>query len=149
VGCPDPNDWDYSRWYPCHSGFAPIARRGIRDFARLCGLGQRALIGIESAAGEAINNAIEHGHHPEKGIQVRARRLAGGLVVEVQDYGIGFKAKLREASRPALAPRGYGIRIMTGTMDLVEFSDAGRCVRLTIYDRSPKSTSITLSPRAG
>jgi anti-sigma regulatory factor (Ser/Thr protein kinase) len=121
----------------------------VRDFALLCGFGEGDLVGIESAAGEAINNAVEHGHHPEKGIRVRARRLANGLVVEIQDYGVGFKAKLREASRQQLAPRGYGIRIMTGTMDVVEFSDAGRCVRLTIYHRSPKSTSITLPPPSG
>lgn len=146
--CPDAHDWEYSRWYPCHSGFAPIARRGVRDFAFLCGFSERELIGIESAAGEAINNAIEHGHHPEKGFRVSARRLATGFLIEIQDYGVGFKAKLREASRQPLAPRGYGIRIMTGTMDVVEFSDAGRCVRMTTYCRSPKSTSMTLPPRS-
>lgn len=148
MGCPDPDEWEYSRWYPCHSGFAPIARRGVRDFAALCGFGQRDLIRIESAAGEAINNAVEHGYHPDKGIRVRARRIAKGLMIEIQDYGAGFRAKLRDVTRPPLAPRGYGIRIMTGTMDLVEFSDAGRCVRLTVYRGSPKSTSITLPPRS-
>ncbi len=144
--CPKTDDWEYSRWYPCHAVFAPIARRGVRDFAALCGYGERELIDIESAAGEAINNAIEHGHHPEKGIRVRARRLADGLLIEIQDYGVGFRAKLREVNRQALAPRGYGIRIMTATMDVVEFSDAGRCVRLTLHHRSPKSTSMTLPP---
>jgi len=136
VGCPNPDDW-YVRWYPCHPGFARIARRGLREFAQRCGFGNRVLDDIESAAGEALANAVEHGHHPEKGVAVRARCLANGIAIEVHDSGPGFPGDLRSRNKDTLTPRGYGIRLMTTLMDSVEFTDNGRCVRLTKYLTPP------------
>jgi anti-sigma regulatory factor (Ser/Thr protein kinase) len=134
VACPDEDDvWVYSRWYPCQSGFAQIARRGLREFAIRCGFEGAGLTDIESAVGEALANAIEHGHHPEKGFTVRANCLPDRLLIEVRDGGPGCEEDLRDRNRSKMAPRGYGIRIMTTVMDAVEFSERGTCVRLTKY----------------
>jgi len=133
VGCPNLGDWAYSRWYPCHAGFARIARRGIREHAARCRFEGAALDDIETAVGEALANAVEHGHHPEKGVTVKARELGNGIVIEIHDSGPGFEGDLRHRNRMLLTPRGYGIRLMTMLMDVVEFTDGGRCVRLTKY----------------
>lgn len=137
MGSPDPDEWVYTRWYPCHAGFVHIARRGIREFAARCGYAGKDLDDVENAVGEAVTNAIEHRSHPEQGVTVTARRIPNGITIEVRDQGRGFEASLLERNRRKLAPRGYGIRIMTASMNAVEFADNGRCVRLTKYlDRS-------------
>lgn len=135
MGCPHLDDWVYVRWYPCHAGFARLARRGLREFAVRCGFTGEALDDIESAAGEAVANAVEHGHHPEKGVSVKARCLDNGILIEVHDNGPGFKGDLRDRNRRRIMPRGYGIRLMTTLMDAVEFTDNGRRVRLTKFLR--------------
>jgi anti-sigma regulatory factor (Ser/Thr protein kinase) len=138
VGCPHLDDWVYVRWYPCHAGFAKLARRGLREFAARCGFERPALDDIESAAGEALANAVEHGHNAEKGIVVKARSIASGMLIEIHDNGPGFTGDLRTRNGRRLMPRGYGIRLMTTLMDAVEFTDNGRCVRLTKYLEPPR-----------
>lgn len=138
MGCPHLEEWVYVRWYPCHAGFAKLARRGLREFAARFGFERKVLDDIESAVGEAVANAFEHGHHAEKGVTVRARSLTNGLTIEIHDAGPGFKGDLRTHNGPQLTPRGYGIRLMTTLMDAVEFADNGRCVRLTKYLEPPR-----------
>ena len=138
MGCPHLEEWVYVRWYPCHAGFAKLARRGLREFAARLGFERRALDDIESAAGEALANAVEHGHHPEKGVTVKARQLANGLSIVIHDSGPGFKGDVEAHNGRRKAPRGYGIRLMTTLMDAVEFADNGRCVRLTKYLEPPR-----------
>lgn len=137
MGCPHLDDWVYVRWYPCHAGFAKLARRGLREFAARCGFGRKALDDIESAVGEAMAGAVAYGHRPEKGVVVKARSFANGLIIEIHDNGPGFKGDLRTRNGGRLTPRGYGVRLMTTLMDAVEFRDNGRCVRLTKYLEPP------------
>jgi anti-sigma regulatory factor (Ser/Thr protein kinase) len=138
VGCPHLDDWAYVRWYPCHAGFAKLARRGLREFAARCGFERKVLDDIESAVGEAIAGAVGYSRNAEKGVVVKARTLANGLTVEIHDSGPGFKGDLRSQNEGRLTPRGYGVRLMTTLMDAVEFADNGRCVRLTKYLEPPR-----------
>lgn len=137
MGCPHLDDWTYVRWYPCHAGFAKLARRGLREFATRCGFDSAALDDIESAAGEALANAVVHGRDAERGVTVKARLAGGGLTIEIHDSGPGFAGDLRTRNS-RFTPRGYGIRLMTTLMDQVEFTDNGRCVRLTKYLERPR-----------
>lgn len=130
MGCPHLDDWSYVRWYPCHASFAKLARRGLREFAARCGFDAGALDDIESAAGEALANAVVHGRNAEQGVTVKARLVGTSLTIEIHDSGPGFAGDLR-ARNTRFTPRGYGIRLMTTLMDQVEFTDNGRCVRLT------------------
>jgi anti-sigma regulatory factor (Ser/Thr protein kinase) len=95
----------------------------------LCG---QALNDFESAVGEALANAAEHGHVAGSNFQVYARFEDGAVTVEVKDDGPGF-AGWRDPNfvRPASdAPRGLGLFIMGSLMDKIEFADGGTRVRL-------------------
>ncbi len=86
---------------------------------------------IETAVGEALANAAEHGHQVGSGFEVRVFVERDSIVIEVQDEGRGFLCD-PAAPKPAHdAPRGFGIYLMRHLMDQVDFDERGSCVRLT------------------
>ncbi len=86
---------------------------------------------IETAVGEALANAAEHGHQAGSGFEVRVFVERDSIVIEVQDEGRGFLCN-PSAPKPAHdAPRGFGIYLMRHLMDQVDFDERGSCVRLT------------------
>jgi anti-sigma regulatory factor (Ser/Thr protein kinase) len=90
------------------------------------------LADIETAIGEALANAAEHGHRPGGAFDVAAYVDGGVAVIEVLDEGAGFTTSLAE---PATLPRpdvsrGFGIFLMRELMDSLEYDEQGRCVRL-------------------
>ena len=89
------------------------------------------LADIETAVGEALANAAEHGHRAGSGFEVRVFVEHDRVVIEVQDEGGGFQSG-PAAPKPAHdAPRGFGIYLMRHLMDEVNFDESGSCVRLT------------------
>lgn len=110
---------------------AASARRSL--IAHLAGLGfpPAELADIETAVGEALANAAEHGHRAESGFEVRFSIDNDRVVIEVQDEGGGFAAAPPSQSPPHDAPRGFGIFLMRNLMDEVQFDARGTCVRLT------------------
>lgn len=108
-----------------------IARRAVSDFARHCGFDRPALSDIESALGEALANAVEHGHRDHGWFRVNCEFDAEVLVMEVKDLGGGFDFEQPiAAERAELQPRGFGRTIMRACMDDVHYSDGGTRVRL-------------------
>ena len=100
--------------------------------AHIAGFGfpQQQLSDIETAIGEALANAAEHGHRVESRFDVRIFVERAMLVIEVQDDGAGFVAQPLDDEPVHDAPRGFGIYLMRHLMDEVDYNAGGTCVRL-------------------
>jgi anti-sigma regulatory factor (Ser/Thr protein kinase) len=123
---------NYRATYPCGYGSVRKARHALIAFAALCGFESDELIDIESAAGEALANAAEHGDRTASaGFSVNATCDDADLVIEIKDHGAGFDADAVVFSVPEpLAVRGHGIYLMRMLMDEVAYSERGTRVRL-------------------
>ena len=89
------------------------------------------LADIETALGEALANAAEHGHHNDTCFEVRAFVERDRIVIEIQDEGGGFRSAPATPKPAHDAPRGFGIYLMRHLMDEVHFDEGGTRVRLT------------------
>jgi serine/threonine-protein kinase RsbW len=123
----------YRARFPNTRRAAALARRAIVDHVARYGYRKQDLSDIETAAGEALANAVEHGHRDESGFEVRIAIDATRIVIEVQDDGTGFHTPSGTGAKSPGhdAPRGFGIYLMHHLMDEVEFTERGTCVRLT------------------
>jgi len=109
----------------------PLARNSIARFALLCGFSRDEVEDIRVAAGEALNNAVEHGHAGRSsGFSVQCSFADDVLTIEVRDNGTGFSADGRVSDTPGDGDRGFGIFLMRKLMDVVRFEREGTCVRL-------------------
>ncbi len=111
-------------------------RRRVMELAKTLPFTHGALSDIETAVGEAAVNAVRHGAvlESEHYVRVQCECQGDAFFVEITDHGHGF--------RPELVPipvaedmnlNGYGLWLMHGLMDEVEFSPAphgGTTVRL-------------------
>ena len=118
--------------FPADTGQLAPARARLRRWLDSCApgtrIGQDALV----AAGEAVANAIEHGHRDNPGgeIRLRAATTAGRLWLTVIDSGSWLP--------PGPAPaqyRGKGVMLMRALMDNVNI-EAG-----------PAGTTVTMDAR--
>jgi serine/threonine-protein kinase RsbW len=111
----------------CHARHAFVA------FAQTAGFDGVELQELELAVGEALANAVEHGHALGGSIEVRASCRNEVFTVEVKDDGRGFTTWENPAAAPRAesSPRGFGIHIMRALVDRVEFLDGGTRVVLT------------------
>jgi anti-sigma regulatory factor (Ser/Thr protein kinase) len=122
----------YRASLPRGLGAVRQARRALIDFAAQCGFDNGVLDDVESAVGEALANAAEHGDCAQ-GIDIMATFDQSRLVIEVKDHGVGFDcgAALERASAPdANGNRGFGIFLMRTLMDEVAYSDCGSRIQL-------------------
>jgi serine/threonine-protein kinase RsbW len=110
---------------------AAFARRSLIAHIAAYGYPDGDLADIETAVGEALANAAEHGHRGGSGFEVRAFVQRDRIVIEVQDEGGGFRAAAYSPKPAHDAPRGFGIYLMRHLMDEVDFDKGGTCVRLT------------------
>ncbi len=111
----------------------PRIRRALTNFAQTCGFSGQELADVESAIGEALANAAEHGGSGGAAmIDVVAFVDGAMLVVDVIDHGRGFlRWEDSTSERPISdSPRGYGIFMMRQLMDKVTYSDNGATLRL-------------------
>ncbi len=90
------------------------------------------LADIETAIGEALANAAEHGHRPGGAIDVALYVEGAQAVIEVRDQGGGFARSPNQVAEQPRSdmPRGFGIFLMRALMDELEFGEHGRRVRL-------------------
>jgi len=112
----------------------PLARNAIAGFARICGFNNEEVADIRIAAGEALSNAVEHGHsRRSSGFSVRCSYDEEILTIEIRDNGDGFLPEGGTRASAALdeQERGFGILLMRRTMDGVSFERNGTLVRLT------------------
>jgi anti-sigma regulatory factor (Ser/Thr protein kinase) len=108
--------------FPAEIGQLPPVRARLRQWLDGCGLGQRLAQDALVAAGEAVANAIEHGHRarPDGEIRLQASVTAGTLRLTVTDSGRWLPPG------PAPAPfRGKGIPLMRAFMDTVSIEPDG------------------------
>jgi anti-sigma regulatory factor (Ser/Thr protein kinase) len=106
-------------------------------FARSFGFSDFVLDDIETAVGEALANAVEHGASEDPWFTVEANFVGGSLVVDIKDGGRGFDTDseaARIAAQRALH-RGFGITLMRTLMDRVEYAEGGTRIRL--FKRRP------------
>ncbi len=118
----------------------PLARNAIAGFARICGFSLEEIADIRIAAGEALSNAVEHGHNRRSsGFSVRCSFDDDELTIEIRDNGDGFLPTLTVVAPSAShnkSERGFGILLMRRLMDRVSFERNGTCVRLTRHKAS-------------
>jgi serine/threonine-protein kinase RsbW len=123
-----------------HATFLPAARTlsrvraSLREWALDCGFDDSAASDIVVAAGEAIDNAIEHGG--DDLFVVEGRCDGTMLTVKVHDQGPSFspEGKVAPPVPEDLRERGLGIFLMRNLMDEARFegrADGGTTVTLT------------------
>jgi serine/threonine-protein kinase RsbW len=110
---------------------AAFARRSLIAHIAAYGYADGDLADIETAVGEALANAAEHGHRTDSAFEVRVFVERERIVIEVQDEGGGFRSSATPAKPAHDAPRGFGIYLMRHLMDEVDFDERGTRVRLT------------------
>jgi anti-sigma regulatory factor (Ser/Thr protein kinase) len=117
----------YEGSFPASPIGARQARCAVTAFAKVL-LRGRDLTDFESAIGEVLANAVEHGGGTR--ITVECYVHSGRVVAEIQDYGAGFLPP--EAIKPPTggALRGYGLFIVHRLLDKVEYLDNGCRLRL-------------------
>jgi anti-sigma regulatory factor (Ser/Thr protein kinase) len=123
---------EYRGMFPSTYASVSRSRHAVVQFAAGQGFSGEALNDVESALGEALANAAEHGHVDAGTIAVCARVSDGSLVIEIEDGGSGFAPAARQLQPRVLGDslRGFGIFIMRDLMDVVEFSACGSRLRL-------------------
>jgi len=117
----------------------PLARNAIAGFARICGFSLEEIADIRTAAGEALSNAVEHGHNRRSsGFSVRCSFDDEELTIEIRDNGDGFllASSIDSGASQEEPERGFGILLMRRLMDRVSFERNGTCVRLTRHKAS-------------
>ncbi len=106
---------------------------------------------VRMAVVEACINAIEHSGAPDRKVHITFSILGDPvpekLVIEIADLGVGFKPDQVEEPRieeklKASRKRGWGLKIIEGLMDEVEFqtSSHGTTVKMT-KSLEPEKTS--------
>jgi anti-sigma regulatory factor (Ser/Thr protein kinase) len=126
---------DFRARFPNTRRAAAFARRSLIAHIASYGYLDGDLADIETAVGEALANAAEHGHSAAGDMQVRVFIESESVVIEIQDEGCGFGPRLDGVKPGHDAPRGFGIYLMRHLMDEVRFE--GTCVRLS--KRLPKA----------
>jgi anti-sigma regulatory factor (Ser/Thr protein kinase) len=118
--------------FPAEVGQLRPVRARLRNWLDRCGLTTPMVQDTLVAAGEAVANAIEHGHRDHPGLEVRlqAAVTANRLSLTVSDCG----RWLPPGSRP-IPYRGKGVPLMRALMDNVSI-DAG-----------PTGTTVTMDVR--
>ncbi len=131
------------RRYPSKLASVSKARREVTSFARSCGLMAADISDIALAAGEACNNAAEHGHVLGGHFSITCCFENGEFAIEVADEGCGFdpvgKGECLDPER--LGMRGLGIFIMRSLMDDICFTmnACGTCVRMMKFGLAERS----------
>ena len=104
------------------------SRAALRSWLTQAGVEPDQIVSVLIAAGEAVANAIEHGHRdrPEGIVSLHATALVDRLQVTVTDTGT-WKAPLK-----ADISRGRGIGLMQGLMEdfTIHSDDAGTTVHM-------------------
>jgi anti-sigma regulatory factor (Ser/Thr protein kinase) len=121
---------------PVDNRAARHLRHRIMEFARTFPFTASDLDSIEIAVGEAAQNAARHGspHGSEDHLQVYCEHKPGLFLVEITDHGNGFAPEaVPSPVAEDLKMSGYGLCLMQGLMDEIEFLTAahgGTKVRL-------------------
>lgn len=118
----------YKATFPCCPSEARRARKALAAFAKgwLCGT---EATDFESAVGEALANAINHGKCKSLMIDCYFARRELVAIIEQQN-GVPFDPPAKSQPPAEGAVGGYGLFIMRSVLDELEFAENGRRVRL-------------------
>jgi serine phosphatase RsbU (regulator of sigma subunit)/anti-sigma regulatory factor (Ser/Thr protein kinase)/transcriptional regulator with GAF, ATPase, and Fis domain len=116
--------------FPAHVNQLAPTRTALRSWLTRAGLSPNQAMAVLIAAGEAVANAIEHGHRlsPTGAISLRATALADQVQLTITDTGSW------KSPRPDPDPhRGRGIALMRGLMHdvTIDHDTAGTTVKLS------------------
>ncbi|MCG7592614.1 SpoIIE family protein phosphatase [Mycobacterium sp. PSTR-4-N] len=116
--------------FPAHADQLAPARTALRDWLHSAGVSPQQTVDILVATGEAVANAIEHGHrdHPGGTVVLRAAASADRIRVTITDTGAW---KIPDAEPDPM--RGRGVALMRLLMDdiTVDHCEAGTTVALS------------------
>jgi serine/threonine-protein kinase RsbW len=92
---------------------------------------------VKHALVEGCINAFEHSNSEEGKVYIRFVLNADELLVEIQDFGVGFS--LEAVTKPIIEnklgadhKRGWGLMMMESLMDAVEIDSGSRGTRITM-----------------
>ncbi|TRW81190.1 SpoIIE family protein phosphatase [Mycolicibacterium sp. 018/SC-01/001] len=118
------------RTFPAHAEQLAPTRSALRDWLERAGVGPHQVVDILVATGEAVANAIEHGHRDDPGgtVALRASASEDRITVTITDSG-AWKVP-DELPDPV---RGRGVALMRLLMDeiTVDHRDSGTTVELS------------------
>jgi anti-sigma regulatory factor (Ser/Thr protein kinase) len=129
--------------FPCNRKYAARARRSFTAYLAGAGIDSRVQVELESAVGEAIANAIEHGYPKARWFEIRCEIRDDEVVVEVEDDGVGFQADPTQP--PPGHVRGFGFGIMRSLVDELHILKNGRLIRFTKLLPGPTQAEVTSS----
>ncbi|HEX3649277.1 MAG TPA: SpoIIE family protein phosphatase, partial [Pseudonocardiaceae bacterium] len=101
---------------PADAGNLAATRRALRGWLTRCGVRPGQVQGLLVAVGEAMSNAIEHGHRDTPGGRIRMRAMALGDRLHVVVTDTGSWKPPQAAGNPF---RGRGMALMRAFMDEV------------------------------
>jgi anti-anti-sigma factor len=113
---------------PAEPASLRLVRQGLQQLGRVIGLNDDRVLALSVAAGEAVNNAIEHAYGVMEGtVRVRAHQDGSALIVEIQDQGTWRPERPRTEG-------GRGLEMMRALVDTVDVDTApsGTTVRLAV-----------------
>lgn len=120
--------------FPSSIEYCHIVRERVMDVAQAAEFTKCELSDVMLAVGEAVSNAIKHGHSGESDSSFTVSCVATNesMRVSVTDNGPGFSFDDLPSFEEALfAEHGRGIHCMNAVMDEVSYSfDGGTTVRL-------------------
>lgn len=115
--------------FPARNEYIASSRDALRRWLTQAGIGPDQAMNVLIATGEAVANAIEHGHRdrPDGFVTLRATALVDRLHVSVLDTGVWKTPRTEVDNR-----RGRGVALMEGLMDDVSIrpGDDGTAVHL-------------------
>jgi anti-sigma regulatory factor (Ser/Thr protein kinase) len=119
--------------FAAHTDNLASSRAALRSWLGRAGLDADLIQNVLIAVGEAVANAIEHGHRDHPGsITLRASAFVDRLRVTITDTG-----KFKPATPGADIRRGRGLTLMKGLMDDFTIrSDIGGTT-VDLYSRIP------------
>lgn len=123
----------YKGTFACTPTEARRARKAVAEFADAWLRGTDSS-DFETAVGEALANAVEHGKCSY--LTVDCSYAQEKLVAEIAQNGLGFQPPRAHRAPAHGADRGYGLFIMHSMLDRLEFYENGTRVRLV--KRAPK-----------
>jgi len=123
----------YNETFACTPTEARRARKAVAQFAGAWLYG-RDSCDFETAVGEALANAVEHGRC--SWMTVDCVYTHHRLVAEIAQNGVGFQPPCERRAPAEGSPRGYGIFIMQSLLDQLEFYENG--TRLRLVKRAPR-----------
>jgi serine/threonine-protein kinase RsbW len=119
---------------PSEPAYCREARNRVQQVAESAGLGGNWLRDVLLAVGEAVSNAVRHGHTDSDDSSFTVSCIANSerISISVSDSGPGFRLEDIPPFEDALfAEHGRGIHCMTALMDEVSFSfEGGTSIRM-------------------